>query len=127
MTRVKIDPADEAFSWYVRLRDKICQRCESEVSLNPKGLPNSHHASHFQGRGDENTRFDEENVICLCHGCHAYFTARPSEHTAWQVERIGQEKVDELVLRSHMYKKKDREMMKLYWRQRLLEDFGIKV
>jgi hypothetical protein len=73
------------------------------------------------GRGKENTRFNELNVDCLCGGCHQYFTAQPALHYEWQVEVKGQKTVDELILWSGMYKKKDREMDYLYWNQRLKE------
>src|SRR3990167_7479039 len=59
--RIKIDKADQEFSYFIRLRDKECRRCGSKVTLNAKGMPNSHHASHYFGRGKESTRFDVEN------------------------------------------------------------------
>lgn len=119
--KIKIDAADKVFSQYIRLRDKACRRCGSPVSFNNNGLPVSHQASHFQGRGKENTRFDEDNVDTLCAGCHQYLTANPAEHYLWQVKIKGQEKVDEIILRSNVYMKKDRKLQKLYWEQRLKE------
>lgn len=119
--KMKRDKADDVFSKYIRLRDMECRRCHSPVQLNAKGLPVSHQASHFMGRGKENTRFNELNVDCLCGGCHQYFTAQPALHYEWQIEVKGQKTVDELILWSGMYKKKDREMDYLYWNQRLKE------
>lgn len=118
---IKIDPADTAFSQYIRLRDKKCRRCKSPVQINKKGLPVSHQASHFQGRRKEATRFDEENVDTLCGGCHQYFTANPGEHYIWQVEQKGQKTVDAIILRSNLYQRKDRKMAHIYWSQRLKE------
>jgi hypothetical protein len=126
-SKVKIDKADRNFSWYVRLRDGKCLRCSTPVTLNDKGLPVSHQASHFQGRRKEATRFDEENVCTLCASCHGRFTENPYEHTAWQVKRLGQEAVDKIVLRSNTYMKKDRKLAEIYWKQRLVEDFNVKV
>lgn len=123
--KIKIDPADKMFSQYVRLRDGQCLRCGSLVTVNFKGLPITHQASHFQGRRKENTRFDPINVCTLCHGCHAYFTANPAEHYIWQVERLGQEVVDQIVLKSNTHCKKDRALEKVYWTQKLKEDFGV--
>lgn len=123
--KIKIDPADKYFSQYVRLRDRKCLRCESKVRFNDKGLPVSHQASHFQGRGKENTRFNLDNVCTLDTGCHMYFTAHPAEHYEWQVKRLGQALVDSLVLLSNTYCKKDRISEAIYWKQRLQEDFGI--
>lgn len=116
--KVKIDKADMIFSKYIRKRDGKCRRCYSLVRYNDKGDPVTHQASHFQGRRKESTRFDEENVDCLCGGCHQYFTANPGEHYEWQVKIKGQKKVDEIILRSNQYYKKDREMAWMYWKER---------
>lgn len=115
MRGIKLDPADTAFSQYVRLRDKECRRCHSLVKFNDNGMPVSHQASHFQGRGKEATRFDLENVDCLCGGCHQYFTANPGEHYMWQVATKGQSTIDAVILRSNTYLKKDRKMQKIIW------------
>lgn len=118
---IKLDPADQAFSQYIRLRDRECLRCHSPVKFNDNGLPVSHHASHFQRRGKERTRFHELNVCTLSDDCHSYFTANPDEHYNWQVERLGQEVVDELILLSNTYCKKNRDMEKIYWRSKVAE------
>ena len=119
--KITRDKADDVFSQYIRLRDKKCMRCGSPVKFNDKGMPVSHQASHFVGRRKEATRFDEENVDCLCGGCHMYFTANPAEHYQWQVNKKGQKTIDMLVLRSNQYQKKDRKMAHLYWTERLKE------
>ena len=108
--KIKIDKADQLFSQYIRIRDGKCLRCKSPVEFNDKGLPVSHQASHFQGRGKEATRFDPDNVCTLCMGCHMYFTAHPAEHYQWQEQRLGQKLIDDLILRSNSYVKKDRKM-----------------
>lgn len=113
-------------SQWVRLRDKKCLRCESPVQFNEKGLPVSHQASHFQGRGKESTRFDPENLATLCGGCHQYLTANPGEHYQWQVERLGEKKVKEIIIRSNMRGKKDRKLQKIAWKAKILEDFGVR-
>jgi hypothetical protein len=118
---MKIDPADKAFSLYVRTRDNwTCQRCLKKYEPPTQAL----HCSHFQGRGKENTRFNLSNCDSLCHGCHRYFTAHPGEHYEWQVETKGKDKVDELILASNMYCEKQRDVEKIYWRRRLKEDFN---
>ena len=116
--KITRDPADDIFSKYIRLRDMKCRRCGSGVKLNASGDPISHQASHFQGRGKEATRFDEENVDTLCGGCHSYFTANPGEHYIWQVKTKSQKTVDLIILRSNQYYKKDRVMAKIYWSAR---------
>lgn len=119
--KVTIDAADKAFSQYIRLRDGMCLRCRIPVTVNGKGLPTSLQASHFQGRRKENTRFDPDNVCALCMGCHMYFTANPAEHYQWQVDRLGQKTVDEVILKSNTYLKKDRQLQAMYWSQELKE------
>lgn len=123
--KTTIDPADAAFSRWIRLRDRKCKRCGSPVKLNEKGLPVSHQASHFQGRGKESTRFEPFNVDTLCGGCHQYFTAHPGEHYQWQVAQKGLQMVEKLILQSNTYMKKDRASELLYWRQKLKLDFGV--
>lgn len=114
---MKIDPADKWFSKYIRLRDRKCRRCHSPVEFNSNGDPISHQASHFQGRAKEATRFDPENVDCLCGGCHRFFTAYPYEHVQWQIKMKGQSVVDAIIVRSNSYMKKDRKMQAMVWKQ----------
>lgn len=125
---ITIDRADEVFSQWIRLRDKKCLRCGSLVKFNLKGLPVSHQASHFRGRRKESTRFNEDNVCTLCAGCHSYFTANPAEHYNWQVKRLGQKKVDEVVLLSNTYMKKDRQLQYIYWSNEVkkLKEVGLR-
>lgn len=122
MGKVKIDVADKYFSLWVRYRDNwTCQRCGHKYEPPTSAL----HCSHFKGRGKENTRFDPDNVDALCYGCHRYFTAQPDEHYHWQVERKGQELVDEILLRSNAYKKKDRKAEAQIWKTRLEDEFNV--
>ena len=114
--KMKRDPADAAFSNYIRTRDNwTCQRCGKQYKPPTSAL----HCSHFQGRGKENTRFDPENCDALCYGCHQYFTSHPGEHYQWQVDKKGQQAVDLIIYRSNQYKKKDRVLEKLIWTQAL--------
>lgn len=115
--KTTIDAADKYFSMYIRLRDRECTRCHSPVQFNDKGDPISHQMSHFQGRRKEATRFDLENGDTLCGGCHQYFTANPGEHYEWQVKMKGQNTVNAIVVRSNSYKKKDRKLEAMIWKQ----------
>lgn len=113
---VKIDAADKAFSLYIRTRDKwTCQRCGKQYTPPTNAL----HCSHFMGRAKEATRFDPQNADALCYGCHQYFTSHPAEHYQWQVHKKGQQVVDLIQFRSNQYKKKDRKMEVIIWRQAL--------
>lgn len=119
--KITRDKADAVFSQFIRLRDKECRRCHSPVRFNDKGMPISHQASHFIGRGKEGTRFDEENCDTLCGACHMFFTSHPIEHYEWQLERKGEDTIQRLKLQSHTYHKKDRKLAHIYWTERLKE------
>jgi len=92
-------------------------RCGSPMKFNDRGDPISHQASHFKGRREEATRFDPENVDTLCYGCHQYFHENEDKHEIWAIELKGQRLVDEITIRSGSYKKKDRKLEALIWKQ----------
>ena len=118
MGKIKIDVADKAFSLYIRHRDNwTCQRCGTKYTPPTMAL----HCSHFQGRGKEATRFEPLNADALCYGCHQYFTSHPAEHYRWQVDKKGEDVVNQIVIQSNTYKKKNREIEKLIWREKLKE------
>lgn len=117
---MKIDPADRLFSLFIRYRAKWrCERCGAQYEIGSQGL----HCSHFWGRARESTRFDEENASAHCHGCHSFLTANPELHRDWKLKQLGQEAYDRLMLRADARQKKDRKMAKLYWRERLKQEF----
>jgi 5-methylcytosine-specific restriction endonuclease McrA len=119
--KVRLDPADVAFSKYIRTKAGWkCVRCGHPAT--GQGL----HAAHFHARRKESVRFDEENVDSLCAGCHRYFTHNYNEHRAWKLEQLGQEKYDLLTLRANTRGDKNREFEKIYWRSKLNNEFGIK-
>ena len=107
--RIKLDPADVFFSEYIRRRDRRCQRCLNP-GYGPKGITGLQ-ASHYFGRGAENTRFDVSNVDSLCFGCHQIWGSRDKEgYRIFKIHQLGQKGFDVLYLRSNQYKKKDRKM-----------------
>ena len=122
--KIKLDKADVEFSIYIRSRDRRCVRCESKVKFNDSGKPTSHQASHYFGRGRENTRFDPENVDCLCFGCHKIWGSDDKEgYRLFKIKQLGQKRFDLLTLRASAYKKKDRRMSYLIAKQ-LLKDLN---
>lgn len=129
----KIEPADQFFSYYVRLRDRECVRCHAPVGFNAKGLPNTFTVSHYFGRTAQTTRFSLENCDTACRGCHSYWEERNKKaYTDFKREQLGEKAFDELVLLGNATLKqlgmrKDYKMQELYWTARILEDFGIKV
>lgn len=102
---IRRDKADAVFSTYIRKRANwTCERC------GKYGGEGSCEVSHFHGRRHENTRYDVENVFCLCHSCHRFFTENPHDHSAWVMKRLGHQRYTALVVRANTYKKKDRAM-----------------
>lgn len=119
----KTDKADSLFSLYIRHRDGWkCRKC-GRYYEPPTNLL---HAAHFVGRGKENTRFNPDNAVSLCFHDHQYFHSHPSEFQDWFTNEVGEDKVQEVRQASRLYKKRDRELERLYWRQRLWTDFKVK-
>lgn len=114
--KIRLDPADVAFSKYVRTKAGWrCVRCNRPAT--GQGL----HCAHFHARRKESVRFDEENVDALCAGCHKYFTNHYTEHKAWKLEQLGEKKYDLLTLRANTRGDKNRALEKVYWTNKLKE------
>ena len=84
-------------------RCELCGRTSPEVVL---------HAHHIYSRTHRSTRYDLDNSVCLCMGCHLY-TAHKSvqEFADWVYEKLGQEKLDALRKKAHTtvkYTKEDK-------------------
>lgn len=115
--RIKLDKADRVFSRFIRERDDWkCARCHRQHERSSQGL----HASHYFGRGRENTRFDEENVDSLCFGCHRVWGSDDHEaYRVFKITQLGLNGFNKLTMRANTTTKKDRKMAYLYWKGRL--------
>lgn len=103
---VKIKPEDTIFSLYIRARDRwSCRRCKRAYRPYEKNGDNSHlsglHCMHFKGRGNYSVRFDEDNCMSGCYGCHSYLDRNPIEKAEFWLKELGQERFDALVQRSN--------------------------
>jgi len=107
---LKIDKADRIFSLYVReLADNICVRCNGITGLQ---------ASHYFGRAKEGTRFDPENIDCLCYGCHQYWGSTDREaYREYKIKQLGEDGFKRLQARAYGYCKKDRKMAYIIWKK----------
>lgn len=114
---MQIDKADQLFSKWIRTRDKwTCQRCKTKYQENSQGL----HCSHFYGRRNESTRFEPDNCIALCYGCHKYFDETNREaYREFKLNQLGQKRFDTLKVQVNTYKKKDRKLEAIIWKQAL--------
>ena len=119
--KVKLDPADIAFSQYIRTRDNwTCQRCGRQFAPPTNGLQ----CSHYFGRRKENTRFDPRNCDALCTGCHQIWGSDDREsYREFKIRQLGEKGFYELRMRSEILVKKDRKAALIYARQ-LLKEVG---
>ncbi len=108
---MKLDPADIAFSLYIRTKaDFTCDYC---------GRSGRMETSHFHGRRKASTRFDEENVSCLCFECHHMMHEHPNVHTDFFKKRLGSERYEMLNIRAEQIVKVDRKEIKEYYKKQL--------
>lgn len=104
--KIKLRSTDTLFSKIVRTRDGWkCQRCGNQFTPPTSGL----HCSHYFGRGRENTRFDLDNCIALCYGCHRLWGHGDlrDEYTAYMKRKLGEVGFQNLQIRSNLYKHRD--------------------
>ncbi len=95
---MKRDARDAAFSLMIRERDRFtCQRCGAVHARNSRGM----HSAHCFGRGKLATRFEPDNAVALCYGCHSYLDQHPGEKHEFVRARLGDERYAALQLRSN--------------------------
>lgn len=106
---IKRDKADIAFSLYIRRRDRWkCVKCGRQHEEGAGTIGNS----HFWGRANENTRFDPENCDALCNmPCHKRWGGEERrDYEDFKRRQLGEKRYKELMVRAHLYKKRDRKM-----------------
>jgi hypothetical protein len=89
---------DELWSKIVRSKGE-CARCGSRTKqLN---------SAHIISRVYRQTRWDLDNGLCLCVGCHFWNHQNPIEFTHWVEDKLGIEKVDALRKKAQVIGKVD--------------------
>ena len=120
---MKRDKYDSVTSDLVRaLAGYVCEHCKIEGKKGADGPQMQ--AAHIVGRRNAGTRYDLDNILCLCSSCHRYFTERPLEFTDWLVEYKGREAVDAIKLKGwkvHKWKAWEKEALYKSYRLRLKE------
>ena len=105
---IKLYPLDIMFSKYIRAMSEFtCEYCGAKPK-NPQGL----HCSHFIGRRYRNTRWLEDNVACLCFGCHNLMHDFPAIHKEFFVKRLGSDAIEKLEILARSGVKPDLELIK---------------
>lgn len=117
---MKLLPLDKLFSAFIRRRAMSrvggCERC-----LRPKTDYKQLQCSHFHGRAKKSVRWDEDNAVGLCYGCHKHLTSFPLEHTDWFREHLGELNFDLLEARMRVIGKPDREALTLYYKSKVVD------
>lgn len=114
--KIKINSLDALFSRYIRAKAGWrCERCGNKPDR--RGL----HVHHFHRRRKMATRYDSENCLSLCLGCHQYFHENRKEEEAFLLQKLGQDRFDMLEARSRTPQKVDVDLLTLYFEQILKE------
>ena len=80
--KLRRDKLDIAFSLYIRTRDGFrCRFCKRTGGIMD--------CAHIFSRRHAGTRYDPENAVCLCRGCHMRFTTEPMEFSDWVRSWMG--------------------------------------
>jgi hypothetical protein len=126
MAGIKRTEADKWFSNYIRARDNFtCQRCGKKFPKYVEGGDNTAlmglDTAHCFTRGHSMVRFDPNNAISLCYGCHSYADQNP-EDVLYPLfkSKIGEEAFEELMRKKNIpYRgvKKDQKMISKHFRE----------
>jgi hypothetical protein len=54
-----------------------CERCDKKENLQ---------CAHIYSRNYKHLRWDMENLLCLCSGCHFWWHQNPTEAVIWAME-----------------------------------------
>ena len=83
-----IKKIDAVVSLMVRNRDNwTCQRCGTKYTPATQGL----HCSHYFSRRFMGTRFNLDNLISLCYGCHRLVESdKQGWYKDFMIDKLGQ-------------------------------------
>lgn len=83
---------DQLWRDAIRKRDQMqCRRCGGTSYLQ---------AAHIHSRNFRSTRWDTDNGLLLCAGCHHWAHLNPTAFAKFVTEQIGQKMVDFLMRRA---------------------------
>jgi len=88
---------DVAWSRCVRARGLRCERCNYPWTLE---------AHHIFSRRARSVRWDLENGVCLCLGCHSWQRHHPADFLRWAEEHLGVEAFEVLSARARVIVKR---------------------
>lgn len=96
-----IKKLDKLISERVRNRDNwTCRRCFKKYAPPTNIL----HCSHFFSRRFMGTRFELDNLISLCYGCHRRWEGmKGDEYRDFMITTLGETRLEELKFKSQSY------------------------
>ena len=107
---IKINAADSAFSLAVRWRAGFfCECCGKSYQPGTMGL----HCSHLFSRRSQLTRYDPDNAVAHCYGCHQRLGGSPLDFARWAELKFGVPAMDKLRLRAHLTYKRPKSFLPL--------------
>lgn len=118
--KAKIDKADKAFSLYIKeLANWKCEFCGKDFSNNRQYLQ----CSHYWGRVNESTRFDPNNANAFCSYHHNYLGHGEGrdDYRAFKIKQLSECGFKILEVCKNNYKKKDRKMAYIIYKQLYLD------
>ena len=90
---------DKLFSEKIR-EAGVCAKCGSREYLQ---------CAHIVSRRYLQTRFDLDNALCLCRGCHLFSHTHPAEWEVWLEDTLGRKYLKKLRDKALAYGKIDYE------------------
>jgi len=127
--KVKLDKLDTLFSEFVRRRAIQsaggCERCLTPKfsTVKDNGVPfpayKTLQCSHYIGRSNHQTRWDEDDACGLCGACHIYFGHNPHEHEEFFKQRLGPVRFDLLQARARQTGCTDKNALTLYYKEKI--------
>ena len=113
--RIKLLPLDKLFSDYIRKRaNGVCEVCGNPTEY--KKLQ----TSHFFGRRNRQVRWNPDNAVAVCFGCHRKFHESPAYHYEWFTKHLG-ERFEYLQYQANMIQKLDLQAIELYLKEKIKE------
>ena len=115
--KIKRNQLDILFSRYIRLKGNgKCEYCGIKKDFEQL------QCSHFYGRRKLSTRYEPDNVSCLCFSCHQRLGENPEEHRQFFMRRLGPKRYLSLMLQANTPKKIDKKLIEL-WLKKELEKY----
>lgn len=116
---IKRDKYDAVVSDLVReMADYTCEHCGANFRHNTGVFD----CSHYVGRRHAATRYDLDNLVGLCRGCHNYFGERPNDHMRMFIKIRGEGLEGLVHEKAHQikkWKKWEKEEMYQYYKAEL--------